>query len=460
MEKYLGNKTSLLPVIADYVQERVPHARSISDPFTGTTNVARFFRAQGWDVQVSDINRFSHTLARTYLGLQQPLNFSALTLPRPDAALGRLRKAFLATADRARNLYVASASAELWSALERGARAISCLQKESERNRTAGAIINHFTVFGKRSLFKSARGGIGKRNYFSEPNALTLDGALKTIRSWWKAGALARHELDFLMTSLLEEVVITANVSGTFHDFNRDRLWPNALQRFALRVPIVEARNGKVSVANADAVDAARWFEPHDVCYLDPPYNFRQYTAYYHFLNFIAAYPHFNDVEEYLSDLEHVRGQNMTDDHPSAYCYRDRFIGALKDLITAAPAPHVFLSYYGGRNHWNHWSVVDAPGDEGLQRLVSLFEDRSVFERCDVTSALNVRQNFQSRVGERKLMVNEYLFYGKKVHHEAVPAARVSSAPSNRELGLEAAFSPIRLPESGKELSPEFLVRA
>jgi adenine-specific DNA-methyltransferase len=313
------------------------------------------------------------------------------------------------------------------------ARALARLQGIGEANEKPGVITDNFTRWGSRARFFSLRGTTGTRNYFSRTNALFLDGVLDALRRWWTAGRLARGELFLLLTSVLEEVVITANVNGTFHDFNRDRIWPNAHQAFQLRIPLVTCSQPGAEIANSDAIDAAAAFREHDVCYLDPPYNFRQYTAYYHLLNFIAAYPFLEDVQSYVAGLAHVRGQHPEDDFASDFCYRDRFIPSLQRLVERVDAKHVVLSYYGGRNHWNHWSKVSRPGDQGLRVISELFEDRALFSDSEVISALDIRKNYQSRVGEQKELVREYLFHGVlrkrparyRTGHECVLAANV-----------------------------------
>ncbi len=125
-----------------------------------------------------------------------------------------------------------------------------------------------------------------------------------------------------LLASVIEEVVIVANVSGTFHDFSRTRLWPNALQKFTLRMPPAVLSNADAEVVNADAVSAASSISQHDVCYIDPPYNFRQYGAYYHLLNFIAAYPFLGELDAYAHDLSFVRGQKWPMIIPARFATR------------------------------------------------------------------------------------------------------------------------------------------
>ncbi|MBR8179303.1 DNA adenine methylase [Burkholderia ambifaria] len=460
MEKYLGNKASLLPLIERFFTERIPEAGRLSDVFAGTNNVSRYFRARGWSTAACDANRFSYVLAQAYLGTSAPPQFQAVRSVRSDLSRLRDMQSELARSiGRYGALYLPDIAAEqLFQDLKHLANVLVRLQGIGEKNQRPGVITEYFTQWGGRSSYTSIRGTQGLRNYFSRHNALFLDGVLKTIREWWREGNLTRNELFLLMTSVLEEVVITANVNGTFHDFNRDRLWPNAEQAFQLRIPLVLCSGPSAEIANADSIHAAQSFAQHDICYLDPPYNFRQYSAYYHLLNFISAYPFLNDIEAYVDGLKHVRGQHPEDDFTSDFCFRTRFVDSLRKLIEAVEADHVVLSYYGGRNHWNHWAAVDEPTDEGLRELVSLFQDSQLFTSCEVVPALDIRKNYQSRGGEQKELVNEYLFHGVKRDRQMnrCPASP-SPLSANLRWGLVDDFGHT-LPLAENDVDPVLLV--
>ncbi len=445
MEKYLGNKSSLLPLIDGFLRSRVPTAGSLLDPFAGTTNVSRYFRTRGWKTAACDVSRFSYVLARSYLGTNESPLFSGIGRKSARESQRRvLRREFERSTVKIGALYLPDQEpAEAFNALEPLSTVLANLQSIAELNRKPGPITSYYTKWGKRSAYTSVRGTAGHRNYFSKSNALFLDGALQTIRQWFISGAIDSSEVFLLLTSVLEEVVITANVNGTFHDFNRYRIWPNAEQSFFLRVPLISCTDTTTAIANADATSAAASFGRYDVCYLDPPYNFRQYSAYYHFLNFVAAFPFLPDVETYLDEVTHVRGQNPEDDFASDFCYRDRFVGALRRLIDNADCEHVVLSYYGGRNHWNHWARVDTPTDEGLHIINAVFADKTLFKESEVVSALDIRKNYQSRGGEQKSLVNEYLFHGVRRTRRRNPLDQTPSLPANDRFGLSEIFRPV-----------------
>jgi adenine-specific DNA-methyltransferase len=442
MDKYLGNKRSLAESLYGFINTRCADASSICDIFSGTTNVGRYFRKRGFDVLSNDANRFSFILGASYLSLANYPTFSRLRLPpqtSKSTTKSDLGKQFFAAVKKDRGQMFPQEDAEkIWENLDPLTTVLAYLNNLKTR-RKSGYIVDRFTTFGKNSSFTSLRGTSGKRNYFSLANAQRLDFILETVRGWWKDGYLNEAELYLLMTSILEEIVIVANVNGTFHDFNRDRLWPNSLQELTLRVPLVHVTDSHGRVYCQDANQLAPGLPQHDVLYLDPPYNFRQYTAYYHFLNFIAAYPVLDDVKVYLNQLEFVRGQNMGDDFTSDFCFRDRFLGALSGLVKQSQCRYVVMSYYSGRNHWNHWSQKTGGEDKGLKVLSSFFEENDMFKNSETVEVLQLRQNYQSRVGEQKKMVNEHLFFAEKKVREVsveVNKSALGSSHPNTLLGL------------------------
>lgn len=414
MDKYLGNKRALLDSIFAAVVSRAPKARSICDVFAGTTNVSRHFRQRGFDVISNDCNRASFVLAVAYLGLREWPQFRRLDVPSPDGkVVESLQMAFLAAAKKDAGQTFPSESVEtIWRALEPYWRVLAYLNVLPPLK--SGPLTQYFTQWGRHAAFVSVRGGRGKRNYFSLENAGRLDAILACLREWWHTGRLTEAEAHLLLAAVLEEVTIVANVNGTFHDFNRTRLWPNALQRLHVRVPLVSVAAPSAQIHCADALAVGPEVGGHDVLYLDPPYNFRQYSAYYHLLNFIAAYPFIPELAAYLNNLTFVRGQNMIDDFTSDFCFRDKFISALGQLVDAMPCRYVCMSYYGGRNHWNHWSKTEKPTDVGLKYLSEFFRTQERFRECEVFPALQVRRNYQSRGGERKSLVDEHFFFAEK----------------------------------------------
>jgi adenine-specific DNA methylase len=148
-----------------------------------------------------------------------------------------------------------------------------------------------------------------------------------------------------------------------------------------------------------------------DTLYLDPPYNFRQYTSYYFLPNVITRYPFIDDLDGFFTGVEFVRGQNMETDHNSVFCRKADFIPALGTLIERVPTKTVILSYFNGRNHWNDFK--ESPNDIGREHLSEFFSG-SLFEKNSLSVVPVPRKNYQSYRGYKALDVNEYLFVARK----------------------------------------------
>jgi adenine-specific DNA-methyltransferase len=415
MEKYLGNKRVLLKCIHDFVKENCADSKSICDIFAGTTNTGRYFNNKGFQVFSNDINRFSFIIGRCYFGFNSYPTFSNLRLPN-QAFSQEESKLYLSKLLRKDNGLILS-NFNLENFLSSNSNALNVINYlnniQDYRKPEYGFIKEHYTIFGSKSSFKSMRGTEGKRNYFSEDNSEKLDLVLEQIREWYQLNLISDDEVCLLLTSVIEEVVLVANVNGTFHDFNRDKLWPNSLQKLTLKLPLFELGNDSKVYCN-DALKILREIPEHDILYIDPPYNFRQYSAYYHFINFISAYPFLDNFDNYLSNIKFVRGQNMLDDFTSEFCFQEKFIFAIKNLILNSDSKYVIMSYFGGRNHWNHWSKDEEINDIGFQKISLLFQDLELFKSHKAESLFQKRQNYQSRVGEKKEHIDEYLFFGER----------------------------------------------
>jgi len=425
MEKYLGNKRVLLNDILTFTNENCPDAKSVYDVFTGTTNVARMYKHNGFDVYANDSNRFSYVLGKTYLNLNQYPNFSGLNIEKITTPEIDLKERF--KSDVAKDKDTLFSSQKVNNVLEKlnhAEHVFNHLNSLTEKVKGVNYFIyDHYTTFGKRSSYKSVRGTKGKRNYFSKENSIILDNILHRTRDWFKSGTISEEEMFYIMTAVIEEATLNANVSGTFHDFNRNKLWPNSLQRFFLKLPVVDINQSKGVIFNADSEELSTSIPAHDVLYIDPPYNFRQYSAYYHLLNFIAIYPLLDDVKDYLSEITFVRGQRMDDDFTSKFCFKAQFMDALDNLIRNTNSRYIIMSYYGGRNHWNHWSQTEEPTDEGFSILSEYFNS-SLFCSHNTTSVTKLRQNYQSRAGEKKSIIDEYLFFAEKLCCEATSSQK------------------------------------
>jgi adenine-specific DNA-methyltransferase len=178
-------------------------------------------------------------------------------------------------------------------------------------------------------------GGAAPRRYFTRSNAMRIDGIRKEIANWAKEGRIDSDEASLLVACLLHAANRVANIAGTYGAFIK-RWDPRALRDLRLkRLPIVESElEHEVLCMDANQLVQQRSF---DILYLDPPYTWRHYGAYYHLLETIA-----------LGDEPQVAGKTGIrpwEQNKSRYCSRTDAPVALRELIASANSSHIFLSY-------------------------------------------------------------------------------------------------------------------
>ncbi len=225
--RYIGNKTRLLPFIMRTVKRSGIGIGSVHDAFAGTASVARAFRALGWRVHSSDLLMSSYVFQRAYV--------------------------------------VAETSHSELTAL---ARELSELTPEP------GFMTRHFSPAGDRM-------------YFTADNAARIDSARQELETWRVTRRLDDDTYYLLLAGIIEGADRVANTAGVYASYMK-RWQPNARRRFV--VPVVAPVRGRqpASAYLMDATEAARAIGDVDLIYIDPPYNSRQYVAYYHIPEIIA----------------------------------------------------------------------------------------------------------------------------------------------------------------------------
>lgn len=389
IQRYLGNKSPISNVIVELVRSLATPGDLVFDAFSGTLAVSAALRRAGFEVACNDINHFSWTFARAY--------FSANRLVNSPSGI---------------NLDAITT----WKSWQERLEALvsedmSDVPQEARRS----DFFDHYCEEGSRSFFKSARGTVGRRRFFSSDNARAIDRALARIRYMSRSGQIDEHVRCVFTAALISAVEKISNTQGTYHDFPREFIDGRALKTISLRMPDPEVFSGLPSrfIGKAeDTLEFVRGLPSHKVMYLDPPYNFRQYTSYYFMLNLLSAYAELDDLDQYFSDIEFVRGQNMKDDFKSTFCSRPDFIPSLTKLIERADTDYVVLSYFDGRNHWGNFKAEEAE-TEGKRLLEGLFQS-DLFMPGSYSFIPVDRLNYQSYGGHSAKPIKEFLFVGRK----------------------------------------------
>lgn len=173
-----------------------------------------------------------------------------------------------------------------------------------------------------------------ERRYFTEENAIRIDGAVTLIHQWKESGQISNEEFSLLLATLISAVNDVANIAGTYGCFLSK--WTQQSQNELCLVPL-ELRKNKVeySCTTMDVFNV----ESHscDVVYLDPPYTKRQYASYYHILETIVK----GDEPE----VEGVAGLRPWKNSASVFCYKTKALNALVNLVRKQKSRRVLVSY-------------------------------------------------------------------------------------------------------------------
>lgn len=420
IERYLGKKSAILDSILEVVGNHCEPGGTVTDIFSGSLAVSLGLKREGYNVIANDINLFSYVLGKAFLTLHG----------LPEVELDELVR------DEGRKNEV-STEATVWTSSLEGEAGFEFLEEAENREKFEQIlavlkyledaeqgylppefrrtdIADTYTEEGARSRYESQRGSSGRRRFFTHSNGLQIDTILNHLRLWRHRRTISPDLYFVLLACLLRAVEKVSNTQGTFHDFPRDRYDPRSQKKLQFEAPPLgyALLDGQHKLGRErDSLKFVTEIPRHDVIYIDPPYNFRQYTAYYFMFNLLCRYPELNDPEEYFSNVEYVRGQNMEYDYSSPFSKKRTFLKSLKKLIEVAPARTVLLSYFDGRNHSN--GQTETVRGRGIDSVKGLFKS-DVFRPGTLNVLPVERTNYQSYGGHTAEDINEYLFVAQK----------------------------------------------
>ena len=230
--RYIGNKTRLLPFILRTLQRSAIPAGSVHDAFAGTASVSRALKAEGWRVHSSDLLMSSYVFQRAYV-------VAECADPR----------------------------------LQEMASELSALPPR------VGFISRFFSPAGERD----SEG----RMYFTPENAGRIDAAREELALWHQTRKIADDTYYLLLAGIIEGADRVANTAGVYASYMK-KWQPNARRSFEIIVEQPVRGLAHAAAHLMDATEAAKVIGEVDLLYIDPPYNSRQYVAYYHIPEILA----------------------------------------------------------------------------------------------------------------------------------------------------------------------------
>lgn len=296
--RFIGSKERLVSTIGKVLRNHFEEGSLVGDLFCGTATVSAFLKQNGYRVIANDNLFFCTVIARAVLLISEEPKFSGL-----ESLTSTRTKLLFSVYD-------------------------DVLEYLNNLPPIKGFIYNNYSQEG-------TKGQENERNYFTGENAGRIDAVRSQIEDWYEDDAITYDEKCLLLTNLLDATVSVSNTAGTYGFFLK-HLEPRALKELTLRRSRITTGRTDHLIFNRDANELAQEVTL-DVAYLDPPYNWRQYAAYYHILETIARY-----------DSPKVFGKSGLrpwSEQRSRYSYRKDAYNALAEIVNKINARAILLSY-------------------------------------------------------------------------------------------------------------------
>ena len=353
---YIWSKLSLLKFLEESIWKVVKEdSYTFSDLFAWTGIVGRYFKEKWHKIIANDLQYYSYVLNRHYIWNHKELYFENLIplLPKLENISLSQRKQYVCD-------YLSNLEWIKW-------------------------------FLYSNYCFGWTKWREHERLYFSDENGKKCDHIRQTIEEWKENSYLTDDEYYFLLATLIESIDKVANTASVYGAYLK-KLKKTALKPLKLNPAYLFINDHDHDVYNSD-INMVITETEHDVVYLDPPYNHRQYSWNYHILETIAKY-----------DNPKIKGKTWMRDcswQKSLYCSRQQVKSAFMNLIWNIKAKYVFLSY----------------NDEGLMSLDDIKEVMST--RGEYGFFTQEYARFKADKSEnrdyKKNSVIEYLHYVKIV---------------------------------------------
>ena len=302
--RYIGNKTRLLPFILRTLKKSGLGSGSVHDAFAGTASVSRALKSEGWKVYSSDLLMSSYVFQRAYV-----------VADCADASLGEMAKGL------------------------------------AELPPKDGFISRYFSPAGGEES--------AGRMYFTPENAGRIDAAREELELWRAAGKVGEDSYYLLLAAIIEGADRVANTAGVYASYMK-KWQPNARRTFEVLLDPPVKGVHRASAHLLDATEAAKTIGEVDLVYIDPPYNSRQYVAYYHIPEILAR-----GWTEGPPAIRGKVGLLAGEEGRSQWSHGRRVKKLFAGLLEASRASHALVSF-------------NSEGHLEPQALLSLLEKASV----------------------------------------------------------------------------------
>ena len=339
--RYIGSKTAALTQICEAIDAASFGYESLCDPFAGTCTVSQFFKSRGMRTVTGDLLELSYVFQRTLLYLNRAPSFSKLL--RLGEFLGPPKK-----------------------------------------GSGACTVINHLNKLPAKVGYFSVNYSPRKSNhrmFFTVYNAGRIDATRQKIREWRNNQLINRNEECYLLACLIDAADRVANTAGTYYAFLKS-FYRKALLPLQLRPVRISNNSQQNDVARTEAATLVEQTET-DILYLDPPYNGRNYAAYYHLPETLVR----NDSPQ-ISGKSGIRTTGMLP--RSAFCSSNAARTALEKIIGLANCRCVVV-HYAVDGLVSHRHILEALRNRGPTTWSYCKTRRYSAQKLRINNSINTR---------------------------------------------------------------------
>lgn len=274
--RYLGNKYKLLEDIEKIVEEHTEGIKVVTDLFAGTGVVGEYFLKKGKKVIFNDILGSNNLIYRAWFGEGE---FS---------------------------------------------------KKKIEH------IIMEFNEANSDDLEDNYVSKNFSDTYFNYLNCKKIGYIRETIEIMYGKKRINEREKSILISSLIYAMDKIANTVGHYDAYISSTAAKEGLNRkLVLCFPNVISARNKVEIYKKDANDLVKEIRS-DLVYIDPPYNSRQYSDMYHFLE---------NIVEWKKEAVYYKAKKINRSHIKSLYSQKEAERAFSDLIADIDAKYILVSY-------------------------------------------------------------------------------------------------------------------
>lgn len=309
--RYLGNKTKLLSFIENVINKYDIEGETFADLFSGTGSVGDYFKDK-YKIISNDYMYFSKVISGAKLLNNNTPNFF------------KFKKKY------------------------------HCSPFEWLNNKKYKPQDNYYIYHTYTP--------VGDRMYFTEENAIKIDGFRLDIEELYKQEIIDYKEYLFLLASLLESTLKVSNTSGTYQAFFK--FWENRAKKEIIIEPLEFKKvdcDLKNNILYSENTNKLIRKISGDIAYIDPPYTITQYTNSYHILETIARY----DYPQIFGKTGRRSKREL-----SNYSNKQLALIEFEDLFRQLNFKHILLSY-------SNQSIV--PIDEMINLAKKFAKDNNVY---------------------------------------------------------------------------------